>query len=145
MKVLIAAIVVAGMLALLWAAPAEAQLWNPCPDGVSGSSAICGDESEATDVVGRLINVFLFVIGALSVIMIVHSGLKYTTSRGDPEQIKSAKNTLLYAVTGVIVALLAYSIVNFVVGAFGQPSADDSRREAEEGQQINPQNNRNDE
>ncbi len=116
MKKLLAGVLIAGFLASFMAMPAEAQgVWGAC-DG--SSSAICADQSEATDIVKNIINVFLFAIGALAVIMIIHSGLKYTASRGDAEAVKGAKNTLLYAVTGLIVAMLAFSIVNFVLGAF---------------------------
>ncbi len=119
MKRIKAAVLSVGLLTCLFAVPASAQgVYDVCPPGVSSSSAICADESEATDIVKNIINIFLTVIGALSVIMIIHSGFKYVTSRGDAEQIKSAKNTLFYAVTGLVVAVLAFAIVNFVLGAF---------------------------
>ncbi len=111
-----------GVLFCFSAVPAQAQVWGAC-DGdkapVTGSTAICGDETAATDLVKRIIDVFLYAIGALSVIMIIHSGLKYINSRGDPEAVKSAKNTLMYAVVGLIVAILAFTIVNFVIKEFG--------------------------
>ena len=67
-------------------------------------------------------NVLLFIIGAISVIMIIIGGIKYTISNGDSAQITSAKNTILYAVIGLIVALLAYAIVNFVIDSFVKPA-----------------------
>ena len=63
-------------------------------------------------------NVLLFLIGAVSVIMLIVGGLRYVLSNGDSSAITSAKNTILYAVIGIIVALLAYAIVNFVVSSF---------------------------
>lgn len=118
MKRLGVAIVAIGLLAFMLDASVQAQgVWGAC-QGASSGSAICSDETEATDIVKNIVNVFLFVIGTLSVIMIIHSGFKYTTSRGDAEQVKSAKNTLLYAVVGVIVAILAFAIVNFVLDQF---------------------------
>ena len=63
-------------------------------------------------------NVLLFLIGAVSVIMLIVGGLRYVLSNGDSSAVTSAKNTILYAVIGIIVALLAYAIVNFVVGSF---------------------------
>lgn len=65
-----------------------------------------------------VVNTLLFVLGAVAVIMIVIGGLKYTTSNGDQERIKSAKNTILYAVIGLVVAIMAYAIVDFVLDAF---------------------------
>lgn len=65
-----------------------------------------------------VVNILLFVLGAIAVIMIVIGGIRYTLSNGDSGAITGAKNTILYAVVGLVVALLAYAIVNFVLGAF---------------------------
>ena len=62
-----------------------------------------------------IINMMLFVLGAISVIMIVIGGIRYTTSNGDSNGIQGAKNTILYAIVGLVVAILAYAMVNFVV------------------------------
>lgn len=61
------------------------------------------------------INTALYLLGAISVIMIVIGGFKYTASNGDSSIITSAKNTIFFAVIGVIVAIMAYAIVNFVI------------------------------
>ncbi|MNY57155.1 hypothetical protein D3C86_1933160 [compost metagenome] len=50
--------------------------------------------------------------------MIIVSGIRYATSNGDSSAVTSAKNTLMYSVIGLIVAILAYAIVNFVLKAF---------------------------
>ena len=63
-------------------------------------------------------NVLLFIIGAISVIMLIIGGIRYTTSNGDSGAVTNAKNTILYAVIGIIVALLAYALVNFVITSF---------------------------
>lgn len=63
-------------------------------------------------------NVLLFIIGAISVIMLIIGGIRYVVSGGDSAAVTSAKNTILYAIVGIIVAILAYALVNFVVGAF---------------------------
>lgn len=63
-------------------------------------------------------NVLLFIIGAISVIMLIIGGIRYTISSGDSAAVTSAKNTILYAIVGIIVALLSYAIVNFVLGSF---------------------------
>lgn len=63
-----------------------------------------------------VVNVLLFIIGAISVIMLIIGGIRYTISQGDSGAVTSAKNTILYAIIGLIVAILAYAIVNFVVG-----------------------------
>lgn len=94
-------------------------VWDAC-NGGTGGSAVCADadKTEATTVVTNIINLLLFGLGIAAVGLIIHSGLKYVTSRGDAANVKSAKDTLLYAVIGLIVASLAFVIVNFVVGAF---------------------------
>jgi hypothetical protein len=63
-------------------------------------------------------NVLLFLIGAISVIMLIVGGIRYVVSGGDSTAVQNAKNTILYAIVGVVVAILAYAVVNFVVGSF---------------------------
>ncbi len=65
-----------------------------------------------------IVNILLYLLGAIAVIMIVIGGIRYTTSNGDSGSIKSAKDTILYAVVGLIIAILAFAIVNFVLGSF---------------------------
>lgn len=72
----------------------------------------------ATGVFNTITNVLLFVIGAISVIMIIIGGLRYVLSNGDSSNVTAAKNTVLYAIVGLIVALLAYAIINFVLTSF---------------------------
>lgn len=66
----------------------------------------------------QIVSVMMFLVGILSVIMLVFGGLRYVISRGDSKAVESAKNTILYAIVGLIVAILAYAIVNFVIGSF---------------------------
>lgn len=72
------------------------------------------------NLVKRIVNILLYVIGAVAVIMIIIGALRYVTSSGDSSQTTAAKNTILYAVVGLVIAVLAYAIVNFVLGAFAQ-------------------------
>lgn len=75
-------------------------------------------------VFAEISSVLLFIVGAIAVIMIVIGGLRYVISGGDASQVQAAKNTILYALVGIIVAILAYAAVNFVIGSFsaGNPS-----------------------
>ena len=68
-------------------------------------------------VLPNIINTALFVIGGIAVLMLIYGGIRYTISGGDEKAITSAKNTILYAVIGIIVAVVAYAIVNFVINA----------------------------
>jgi hypothetical protein len=64
-----------------------------------------------------VVNVLLFLIGAISVIMLIYGGIRYTTSGGNSANVTAAKNTILYAIIGLIVAFLAFAVVNWVLGA----------------------------
>ena len=87
-------------------------------EGVQGAGGGRGGEADLKSAIQTVINVLLFIIGAVSVIMIIIGGLRYVISNGDQGQVTSAKNTILYAVVGLVVALLAFAIVNFVISAF---------------------------
>lgn len=90
-------------------------------DGLSEGIESAKTSDNNTDLraaIKTVTNVLLFIIGAVSVIMIIIGGLRYVTSNGDSGAITSAKNTILYAVIGIVVALLAFAIVNFVVAQF---------------------------
>ncbi len=77
-----------------------------------------GGDCAGDGIFKTITNVLLFLIGAVSVIMLIIGGIRYTISGGDSTAVTSAKNTILYAVIGIIVALLAYAIVNFVLDSF---------------------------
>lgn len=69
-------------------------------------------------IIKQITDVLLFIIGAVAVIMLVIGGIRYTISGGDQNQVTAAKNTILYAIIGIIVAILAYAIISFVTGSF---------------------------
>jgi len=66
----------------------------------------------------KITDVLLFIIGAISVIMLIIGGIRYVISGGDSSAVTAAKNTILYAIVGIIVALLAYALVHFVLTSF---------------------------
>jgi uncharacterized membrane protein YjgN (DUF898 family) len=59
-------------------------------------------------------NLLLFILGAIAVVMVIVGGIRYATSNGEQAQVTSAKNTIMYAIIGLVVAFIAYAIVNFV-------------------------------
>jgi glucan phosphoethanolaminetransferase (alkaline phosphatase superfamily) len=82
-------------------------------------STVCKSKKDDTSSLIKIaINTLLYVLGMIAVLMIVVSGVRYITSSGDSSRIKSAKDTLLYAVVGLVVAIMSYAIVNFVLGRF---------------------------
>jgi hypothetical protein len=70
----------------------------------------------STGIITKIINFMLFIAGALAVIMIIFGGLRYVTSAGNSSSVTAAKNTILYAIVGLLVAFLAYAAINFVLG-----------------------------
>lgn len=74
-----------------------------------------GSEDKVNDLIALIINIFSIVVGVVAVIMIIIGGLKYITSSGDSNNVTSAKNTILYAIIGLVVVALAQFIVKFVL------------------------------
>jgi len=69
-------------------------------------------------VIGEVILPAVFgIIGVVSVLFIILGGLRYVISAGKPEQVKKAKDSILYAAVGLVVSILAITIVNFVVSS----------------------------
>lgn len=89
---------------------------SPNPDGCKVVKDGQGQgNAKATTKVKNGINTALYILAAICVVMIVIAGFKYTASNGDSSIVSSAKNTILYSVVGLIVAIMAYAIVNFVI------------------------------
>ena len=82
---------------------------NSCSGGNADTS-----KANLNNTIHTVISTMLFIVGILSVIMIIYSGIRYIISRGEQGEVKSAKDTLMYSVVGLIVAILAFVIVNWV-------------------------------
>lgn len=80
----------------------------------SGGSA----KQDLPDIITTIINVMLFIAGALAVIMIIYGGIRYITAHGDEKQVKVAKDTIVYSVVGLIIAIIAYALVTFIFNRF---------------------------
>ncbi len=74
-----------------------------------------GTEDRVNSLITQIINVFSVIVGIIAVIMIIWGGLKYITSGGDSGNVTGAKNTILYALIGLIIVALAQFIVRFVL------------------------------
>jgi len=72
-------------------------------------------EGAINTTIENIINIFSIVVGIVAVVMIILGGFKFITSGGDANNVKSAKNTILYAVIGLVVVALAQIIVRFVL------------------------------
>lgn len=126
-KILLTGLLIVPMFALLislftpinvFAADCDTSTYNiitgsACGSGTGQNGTLFGPGGLFTIIV----NVALFIIGSISVLMLIYGGIRYTISGGDEKAITSAKNTILYAVVGIVIAVLAYAIVNFVITA----------------------------
>ena len=87
----------------------------------------------STAIVPRIINLMLFIVGVLAIFMMIYGGIRYVLSGGDNGKVKDAKNTILYAIVGLIVAILGYAIVNWVVSVVGSGATSTGGEAAEVG------------
>jgi predicted permease len=123
---------VLGLSALVPASSKAATLNEGVCDGINTvvGGDNCTDGAEAQDTlkntINQGINLFSIIVGAASVIMIIYGGFKYITSGGSDDATKSAKNTILYALVGLIIVLVAQTIVKFVFGKAVQLNSDSS-------------------
>lgn len=86
----------------------------------ASNSKVCQakKDDDINKIIQNVISLLLWAIGLISVIMIIIGGIRYTMSNGDANMVRAAKDTVMYAVIGLVVAMLAYAIVNFVIGRF---------------------------
>ena len=75
-----------------------------------------GIPTDLGTMITTIINTALYAIGIVCVIMIIYGGFLYTVTGGDQAKVTNAKNTIMYAVVGLVVAVMAYAIVNWVLG-----------------------------
>lgn len=94
-----------------------------CETDANGNSAA----ERVDEIVSQVINILSLAVGVVAVVMIIVGGLRYITSGGDSSNVTGAKNTILYAVVGLIVVAFAQVIVRFVVdrATLTSPSAID--------------------
>lgn len=92
--------------------------WKLDKDAPSGGICTSADGRTVAGTIQQLTDVLIFIIGAIAVLMIIIGGIRYVLSAGDQSALASAKNTILYAIIGLIVAFTAYAIVHFVYAAF---------------------------
>ena len=83
--------------------------------GMNATSAGTSTPTDANVVIKNVTNIMFFIIGAVSVIMLIYGGIRYTTSGGNANSVTAAKNTIMYSIIGLVVAILAFAVVNFVV------------------------------
>ncbi len=86
------------------------------PEGTPGD--LLGDDG----VFETVANILLLVVGAVAVIMLIIGGFRYVVSGGDSTAVEGAKNTILYAIIGIVVAFLAFAAINFLTNQLTEQS-----------------------
>ncbi len=95
--------------------------WTPKPTTQEPDKGLCttpGNNRTVTGTLSQVGNILIFVTGAVSVLMAIIGGMRYALAQGDSNAINEAKNTILYAIIGVVISLAAYGLVNFVASQF---------------------------
>lgn len=91
---------------------------NPNVPNATKASLGCpgtGTADKLPNVAINIINGILAALGIVAVIFVLYGGISLITSTGDPGKVKKAKDTILYALIGLIICVLSYAIVNFVI------------------------------
>jgi len=116
-----------GLASLPMAANAASTVFDTACDG-NEDTALCQQKKDSDVIasVRKVINTLLYVLGAVAVLIIIVGGILYVVSGGDAANVKKAKDTIMYAVVGLVVALMAYAIVNFVITLLPASSVTDN-------------------
>ena len=80
------------------------------PQGIGGPATVGQLATQVT-------NLLLGIAGIVSVIFIIIGGIQYATSAGNEQQVQKAKSTITNAVIGLVIAILAFAIVNYLLGS----------------------------
>jgi phosphotransferase system glucose/maltose/N-acetylglucosamine-specific IIC component len=98
---------------------AATDVFKPCTEELKDTAVCSGkDDDDFGDFLKLLVNNLLFILGSIAVLVVIYGGITYSMSAGDPALVTKAKNTIIYAVVGLIVAISAYAVVNFVIKQF---------------------------
>ncbi len=112
-------LMVAAAPAVAGAASSTDAIQNAIEGGINNAAGNTGNSAEAAnkvnDTIANIVNVLSAIVGVVAVIMLIVAGYRYITSGGSAEKVKSAKDTLVYAVVGLIIVALAQVIVRFVL------------------------------
>ena len=92
--------------------------FDQCSAQNSDSSICSSTDDNVNDLIGTIVNTMLLIVGILAVIVIIIGGIMFVTSAGNQQAVTNAKNAVLYSVIGLVVAFLAYAIVNWVFNIF---------------------------
>lgn len=137
-NLILAAVLPLTLAAPLALAPATALAANACEGTIgrglnqgitsatgSTSGTACDEPTSGNGLSGiasKVVNFLSVIVGVVAVIMIIVGGFRYITSGGESGNVSGAKNTLIYAIVGLIIVALAQFIVHFVLSNLGSTS-----------------------
>jgi len=81
------------------------------------------EEPSFSDLAAKVVNILSLIVGVVAVIMIIFGGFKYITSGGESGNVSGAKNTLIYAIVGLVIVALAQFVVHFVLNNVSDTAA----------------------
>lgn len=120
---------VLGLIGVIGLAPAMTAVatnngsgsYDPCAVAMGEKPAFCDDsshtESELYGTIGGILNTVYFWVGVIAIIVIIIGGITMMTSQGSPDKVKKARNAIIYALVGLVIALLAFAITTFILSA----------------------------
>lgn len=126
LNVVAAVVMIAGLGSVATMSPAYAKILCPGTSNYADTLEGCAgfentdsglNKNNLTTTINTIINVIIGVVGFVAVVMMIVGGISFITSQGDSAKVTKARNTILYGVVGLVVALLAFAIVNFVLGS----------------------------
>lgn len=89
--------------------------WDQCIDKETGVATL----TCIPIVFKNVVDAALIFAGVVALFMIIYSGIRYITSAGDPKAVEGARNTLTWAIVGLVVIILAYTIISFIAAFTG--------------------------
>jgi succinate dehydrogenase/fumarate reductase cytochrome b subunit len=89
-------------------------------DQAAGGTANVKSSADLATKIADIVNLLTAVIGIAAVIAIIYAGSRLVASGGNPEGVKTAKNTIIYAIVGLVLVALAQAIVHFVINGVSQ-------------------------
>lgn len=109
--------------ALASIASADNILTNTCngiSEAANGKNGDCGTAGNNTNtdlssIASKVVNILSIIVGVVAVVMIIVGGFRYITSGGESSNVSGAKNTLIYAIVGLVIVALAQIIVHYVL------------------------------
>lgn len=90
-----------------------------CSSAEAQNSEVCksqgGTNNPVTDTIAKVVTFISIIAGSVAVIVIIIAGIRFVISSGDSAKVASARNTILYAVVGLVVVVLSNAIIMFVL------------------------------